>query len=69
MAVLPKPEMNVGESQKKFFEPDPNQKKKAPKDQKRGKKGPNCGQIKSNRWVCTFTQSFMPFKYFSKSAF
>ena len=35
----------------------------------KSEKGPNCGQIKNKRCGCTFTQSIMQFKSFSKSAF
>ena len=36
---------------------------------RQGEKGPNCGQIKNKRCGCTFTQSIMQLKSFSKSAF
>ena len=59
----------IGKSQN-AFETDPNQKiaPKGPKIAKR-EKSPNFRQIDNKRCGCTFTQSIMQLKSFSKSAF
>ena len=43
--------------------------KQLQKGQKEAQKGPNCDQIKSKRWSCTFTQSIMQVKSFFKVSF